>query len=290
MTSEEGAKQSSVQTFDESLRRIVTVQRLGIVMIIITVVLLFRPLFLPIRISPSTQDFYNRIEAIHPGQVVVFSSDMVPGDFLGGRRDIYKLVINDLIAKKAKILFHPTMPGWSGCTDQLKTITNLGTVVYGTDYVFMPYVAGEEMAWASFAADIKGFYKTDFYGADLNSLPMMTNVNSMRDVNLCVVQFGVFTWGEMFVRQWPTKYGVDMITMALASTIQNWYGTYVKGNLDLDLGFAEYESLRKVAGEHILRMDARNVNSLLIIGLIIVGTALYWASPTRQKARTAMGV
>jgi len=159
------------------------------------------------------------------------------------------------------------------------------------DYVFLPYSAGEEMAWAAFAADIHGFYKTDVYGKPLAELPMMANLRSMRDVNLCVVQYGIFTWGEMFMRQWPAKYGVDMICMALFSTLQAWYGTYVKGNLDLDLGFAEYQSLTKNPGEHILRMEARNVNSTMIIALVLIGTVVYWISrPAKREARTTLGV
>ena len=284
------SQQKAVSTFEDKFRKALTVQRLALIMVAITVFLLFRPLFLPMKIGFQTQDFYDRIEALKPGQVVVYSSDTGPADFLGGRRDIYKAVINHLIEKKVKILFHPTGAAWAGVTETLKQLTNLGTLKYGTDYVFLPFASGEEMAWASFAADMKGFYKTDVYGTTLSSLPMMANINSMTDVDLCVVQYGIFTWGEMFVRQWPTKYGVTMICMALFSTLQAWYGTYVKGNLDLDLGFAEYEKLRLIPAEHILRMEARNVVSLMIIGLILLGTVFYWVSGVRREARTVMGV
>jgi len=284
------SQQKAVSSFEEKFRKVLTVQRLALIIIAVTVFLLFRPLFLPMKIGFQTQDFYNHIEALQPGQVVVYSSDTGPSDFLGGRRDIYKAVINHLIEKNVKIIFHPTGAAWSGATELYKQLTDLRTLTYGTDYVFLPYVSGEEMAWASFAADMKGFYKTDVYGATLSSLPIMADINSLADVNLCVVQYGIFTWGEMFVRQWPTKYGVTMICMALFSTLQAWYGTYVKGNLDLDLGFAEYEKLRLIPAEHILRMEARNVVSLMIIGLVILGTIFYWASGVRREARTTMGV
>jgi hypothetical protein len=290
MTKEQSSGQKSVGTFDEALRKAITPQRMAIVMAAITIFLLFRPLFLPIKIGFQTQDFNARIEALKPGDVVVYSTDTVPGDFLGGRRDIYKAVINHLIEKHAKIIFHPTMPGWSGVVEPMIKITNLGTLTYGTDYIILPYASGEEMAWASFAADMKGFYQADFYGTALSSLPMMATINSFTDVDLAVVQYGVFTWGEMFVRQWPTRYGTPMICMALFSTLQAWYGNQVKGNLDLDLGFAEYEALRKIPGEHILRMEARNVVSLMVIGLIFVGTGLYWATGVRKGARTSLGV
>ena len=284
------SQQKAVSSFEEKFRKVLTVQRLALIIIAVTVFLLFRPLFLPMKIGFQTQDFYNHIEALQPGQVVVYSTDTGPADFLGGRRDIYKAVINHLIEKNVKIIFHPTGAAWSGATELYKQLTDLRTLTYGTDYVFLPYVSGEEMAWASFAADMKGFYKTDVYGATLSSLPIMADINSLADVNLCVVQYGIFTWGEMFVRQWPTKYGVTMICMALFSTLQAWYGTYVKGNLDLDLGFAEYEKLRLIPAEHILRMEARNVVSLMIIGLVILGTIFYWASGVRREARTTMGV
>jgi hypothetical protein len=278
-------------TLDERLRKVLTIRVMAVLIAVIAIFLLFRPLFLPMRLMYQTVDFYNRIEALKPGEIVVFSSDMGPGDLLGDRRDIYKAVINHLIEKGVKIIFHPTGADWSAATGMLKTITDLKNLRYGVDYVFLPYAAGEEMAWASFAADIHGFYKTDLYGTPLSELPMMVNVRSMRDVDLCVVQYGIFTWGEMFMRQWPAKYGVDMICLAAFSTLQGWYGTFVKGNLDLDQGFAEYEGLRKVAGEHILKMEVRNVVATLVIALVLVETALFWISrPAKVAPRTVLGV
>jgi len=37
-------------------------------------------------------------------------------------------------------------------------------------------------------------------------------------------------------------------------------------------------------------MEARNVVSLMVIGLIFVGTGLYWATGVRKGARTSLGV
>jgi len=275
-------------TIEERLRNAVTVRRLALVIMAITIFILFRPLFLPIRIGFQTIDFNNRIEALKPGDIVCFSQEFGPGTLLGERRDIYRALIDHLLAKKVKIVFHPTSTMWAAGVEALTKLSGLSKLTYGVDFVYLPYSAGEEVAWAAFAADIHGFFKTDVYGTPLSELPLMQNIRTLKDFDLLLVQYGIFTWGEMYIRQWPAKYGVPMITLAQYTTLQAWYGSYVLGNLDMDLGFAEYQSLNKVAGEHIIRMEVRNLIVTIVVGLVLVGTVLHWASrPARKEtART----
>jgi hypothetical protein len=272
----------------ESFLKTVTLRRMAFVMFVLTLILVFQPLFLPLRITYQTQDFYDRIEEVQPGDVIVISAEVGPGTLKGMDRDWWITLTQHLFERGAvKIIFHPTSPSWPGALAPMRLILKLddwGT--YGEDYVFLPYSAGEEVAWAAFAADIHGFFAADAYGTPLSQIPMLDDVRTMADVDLAIVRYGIFTWGEMFFRQWSAKYGVDTLAMAAFSTLASFYGSkeeggLVQGNLDLSRGWAEYEFLRKYPGEHFIILDVRNVTTTLTIALVIAGNISYWIMRNR---------
>jgi hypothetical protein len=272
----------------ESFLKTVTLRRMAFVMFVLTLILVFQPLFLPLRITYQTQDFYDRIEEVQPGDVIVISAEVGPGTLKGMDRDWWITLTQHLFERGAiKIIFHPTSPSWPGALAPMRLILKLddwGT--YGEDYVFLPYSAGEEVAWAAFAADIHGFFAADAYGTPLSQIPILDDVRTMADVDLAIVRYGIFTWGEMFFRQWSAKYGVDTLAMAAFSTLASFYGSkeeggLVQGNLDLSRGWAEYEFLRKYPGEHFIILDVRNVTTTLTIALVIAGNISYWIMRNR---------
>jgi hypothetical protein len=228
------------------------------------------------------------MEEVQPGDVIVISAEVGPGTLKGMDRDWWITLTQHLYERNVKIVFHPTSPSWPGALAPMRLILKLddwGT--YGEDYVFLPYSAGEEVAWAAFAADIHGFFAADAYGTPLSQIPILDDVRTMADVDLAIVRYGIFTWGEMFFRQWSAKYGVDTLAMAAFSTLASFYGSkeeggLVQGNLDLSRGWAEYEFLRKYPGEHFIILDVRNVTTTLTIAMVIVGNVSYWIMRSRE--------
>ncbi len=274
----------------ERFIKVVTLRRMAAVFFILVFILVFYPLLLPMRITYMTQDFYDRIEELQPGDKIVISAPISPGTLKGMDRDWWTVLTQHLFERgKVKLIFHPTDPSWQGAVDTFRTVLKFddwGT--YGVDYVFLPYSAGEEVAWAAFAADVHGFFAADVYGTPLSQLPMMNDIRTMADIDLAIVRYGIFTWGEMFFRQWSAKYGVDTLGMAALATLSAWYGSkeeggLVQGNLDLDRGWAEYEYLRHYGGEHLLVIDVRNVTTTITIVLVIAANITYFATRGREK-------
>lgn len=274
----------------ERFIRTVSLRRLAAVFFVLTIVLVFYPLLLPLRITYQTQDFHDRIEELQPGDTIVISAPVGPGTLKGMDRDWWITLTQHIFERgKVRIVFHPTDPSWDAALQPLRTILKLDEWgAYGVDYVFMPYSAGEEVAWAAFASDIHGFFASDAYGTPLSQIPMMNDIRTMADFDLAIVRYGIFTWGEMYFRQWSTKYGVDTLAMAAFSTLAAWYGSkeeggLVQGNLDLDRGWAEYEYLRGYGGEHLLVLDVRNVTTTLTIVLVVAANVSYFMTRGREQ-------
>ncbi len=274
----------------ERFIRTVSLRRLAAVFFVLTIILVFYPLLLPLRITYQTQDFHDRIEELQPGDTIVISAPVGPGTLKGMDRDWWITLTQHIFERgKVRIVFHPTDPSWDAALQPLRTILKLDEWgAYGVDYVFMPYSAGEEVAWAAFASDIHGFFASDAYGTPLSQIPMMNDIRTMADFDLAIVRYGIFTWGEMYFRQWSTKYGVDTLAMAAFSTLAAWYGSkeeggLVQGNLDLDRGWAEYEYLRGYGGEHLLVLDVRNVTTTLTIVLVVAANVSYFMTRGREQ-------
>jgi hypothetical protein len=274
----------------EDFLKLVTLRRMSAVLFILTFILVFQPIFLPLRITYQTQDFHDRIEEVQPGDTVVFSVPAGPGTMKGMDRDWLITLMNHLYERgDIKLVFHPTSGSWPAALKPFRDVLKLDEHwTYGENYVFLPYSAGEEVAWAAFAADIHGFFAADAYGTPLSQIPMMDDIRSMADVDLAIVRYGIFTWGEMFFRQWSAKYGVDTLGMAAFSTLASWYGSkeeggLVQGNLDLSRGWAEYEYLRGYPGEHFVILDVRNVTTTITIALVIAGNLSYWITRGRER-------
>jgi hypothetical protein len=274
----------------ERFIKTVTLRRMAAVFFILVFILVFYPLLLPLRVSGYTQDFYDRIEALEPGDKVVISAPIAPGTLKGMDRDWWWTLTRHLFEQgKVKLIFHPTDPSWQAAMLPFREVLKFdewGT--YGVDYVFLPYSPGEEVAWAAFAADVHGFFAADAYGTPLSELSIMDDIRTMADIDLAIVRYGIFTWGEMFFRQWSAKYGVDTLAMAAIATLSAWYGTkaeggLVQGNLDLDRGWAEYEYLRHYGGEHLLVIDVRNVTCTITIFLVVAANITYFMTRGREK-------
>lgn len=273
----------------ERFLRTVTLRRLAFVLFLITLILVFNPLFLPLRITYQTQDFYDRMEEITNDDYVVFSAPVGPGTLKGEDRDWWITVMEHLKELNPdKLVFHPTSENWPAALKPFREILGLDDVwTYGEDYVFMPYSAGEEVAWAAFASDIHGFFASDAYGTPLSQIPMMDDLRSMADFDLAIVRYGIFTWGEMYFRQWSAKYDIDTLCMAAFSTLASFYGTraeggLVQGNLDLRRGWAEYEFMRGYPGEHLIVLDVRNVTTTITIVMVVAGNLSYWMTRGRE--------
>lgn len=275
----------------ERFIQIVTLKRMSAVFFVLVMFLVFNPLFLPLRISYQTQDFYDRIEELQPGDTMIISAPVGPGTLKGMDRDWWITLMQHITERgKVRVIFHPTDPSWDAALQPMRTILKLdewGT--YGVDYAFMPYSAGEEVAWAAFAADVHGFFASDAYGTPLSQLPIMDTIHTMADFDLAICRYGIFTWGEMYFRQWSAKYGVDTLCMAALSTLSAFYGSkaeggLVQGNLDLFRGWAEYEYLRGYPGEHLIVLDVRNVTTTITIALVVAANLNYFYSRSRERA------
>jgi len=272
----------------------ITHKKLAFVIAALCVIIIIQPLFLPLTVSSIGQDFYDQVQTLEPGDIVMIAGGLSPGGF-NTARSFYKAMFNSIAERGAKFVMWSVLPefqpliGTKPSEDRQLQYCEwdiLYDFQYGIDYAYLPYAPGEETAMAAVAADIHATFSTDAYGTPLNQVPLLSGLHSLSDFDLAIFGAVSYTVPEMFVRQWPAKYGIPTITWSNYQLISAYYGKYILGCLDSTTGMAEMEYLTRTPGEYILRMDVRNVNVILTFILIAIGNIVNLQRRRRSREAT----
>lgn len=235
---------------------------------------------LPIPISGRTQAFLGEIDKLSEGDVILWGDSAASIGSYTGPREFWWALWDTIAERGIKVVYTCFDRGAPICAESAVSDNDLvgkWGYEYGTDYVIMPYTPGQEMAMASVAAE-DGFrktYTTDNRGTPIDQIPIFQEVRDLNDVDLVLIFYHQTEYGPMHVRQWCIKYDITGIVIGQFYAVGEFYGTYIKGNLDGGLAMAEFEYLTGYLGEEILKMTMRDLQSLLFIGMLFVGFAWY---------------
>lgn len=242
------------------------------VILIVAIIPVIRPLKLPVSTSPQTNDFYNVLNDVPPDGIIAFGVTLT-GPPTGLRSGYYSF-LSFMYSHDLKVIFIPLGIGGELACEYMATyggIVEEYDLQYGDDYVIMPFLSGEETAMAAIATNFRQAYTLDYRGTPIDSIPILDGINNFNDVDLAIAQYGIFTFGEMFVRQWAVNYE-PMLIMGQFYGIAPYYGTYVSGNLDASMtkAWAEWEYLVSIPGEELIRLDAQNLQGLVTIAMLYI--------------------
>ena len=249
---------------------------------------MLKPIGLPFSINEPSQKFFDKVEALKPGDVVLLSFDYSPSGSAQldpQARAVLKHVFSKEGVKVVTVAFWPSGPLFSD-----KFIAELdGThnKVYGEDYVSLGYIAGGETAISSVAKNIHQSFSVDRRGNKVSQIPMMKNIKSAADFNL-MISFSSGTPGiPEHIRQIVTVYGTPFVSgmnsVSVAGNTPFYNAGQMVGYLNGLRGAAEYEKLMGEAGPATASMDSLSFSHLTVIIFILLGNIAYFTSPDRKK-------
>lgn len=264
-----------LQTIDRRILYVLVVLSVGIP--------LLNPLGLPLTVSAETRTAYDKVnEYIQPGSVVVIAFEFIAGNW-AEMGPIAVAMTQHVFEKPDVRIVMLAMGREQGPLLAENTIAYIDTKekVYGEDYVNLGFYAGAEAAMASFASDIPGLVKMDYYGTPIDQLSVMDGLTDINDIDLFVCLWsGTPGWSE-YLRQWYTPYEIPVIggTLGINGPGAAPYvaAGQLKGLVVGLRGGAEYEKLINKPGEAISGMDAITTSHLLVIAFVIFGNIGYFA-------------
>jgi hypothetical protein len=261
-----------------------------LVVVILLIAPLLSPLALPIRVNPITRDFFNEIDNLPPGSVVLLEIDIESGlvgelgaatialgRHLFSKPDIKFIQVCFYRADAAIIFENTVLPAISEEDRNSKE--------YGVDWVNLGYIEGHETAMSALADDFL-FPNTDAYGNSLAEMEIFNEVRSMADVDLYAAV------GERVVyealRQMVVPYEKHAVAATMAMSVPDLMVYYnagiVKGIIPGLAGTAQYEYLIKKPGTALPSMDALSVAHIFLLLLITVTNIVYY---TRKQGGIA---
>lgn len=252
---------------------------------------IIQPLGMPLKLSESSKKYYDFIENLNPGSVVVWDSSIGLSIWYNtgpGEIATFQHILKQVREKGVKFIALSTSSTAEGAAIIRRILTEYADtsgLQYGVDYVDLGWIPGVEATEAGIVKDFQSTIKTDYKGTPIRELPIVRDIRGAGDIDVLGFSCGgtIDTW----MRQWaPTK--IPIITNQLALTMPLNMPYVDKGMITAYIadqrGAAEYENLLGMKGMATSFIDTQNMVHIYAIAIVVV-TSLW--SVTKLKSKVA---
>ena len=249
---------------------------------------LFFPLGLPIRATNATQRVYDAVEEIEPNSKVLVSFEYGPST----KPEIHPMaiaILRHLFTNNQKVYVTCLWPdGQFMAEDALTEIAEQEFgLTYGEDYVLLGFRPGNEAVVKGLVSNLRKLYTTDARGTLVDQIPMMANVNKVKDFDFIFSASAGYPGTIEWVQYAADPTGVPMSTGTTSIQVNDVMpyvqSGQVKGILAGMPGAAEYEALIGSPGIGTSGMDAQSIAHLVIVIFIVFGNITYFIETRRAK-------
>lgn len=244
------------------------------------------PIGMPVQVSEESRGFYDHIEDLEAGDIVLFSFDY-EGDVMAELNPMSIAALRHLFRQGVRVVSVTMYAGGTGIAQDILEMTaaEFGKQ-YGTDYVFLGYNPDWSGTMLRLGESFKATYPADQFGKSTRELPLMQEVENYDDIALLVSIAGS-ALSEYWAIWAGGRYGVTVVsgnTAIQAILIYPYYNAgQIPGFLGGLKGAAEYERLVDIPGLGIKGMDAQSVAHLLMLSFIIIGNLGYFLSRRHER-------
>lgn len=245
--------------------------------VLAVIIPIVKPLDLPVKITPNTQNVYNEINALKEGDRVLLSFDYDPAS-APELQPMAKAVVRHCFRKNLKVIAVALWPQGpmmaKNAFEDLTGEVEFRHKVYGRDFVNLgvkpSYVATVKGLGESF----EGVFPSDFNGRPFADLEIMKGVKSYKDIHLIFSlttgSAGIGTYVTIANAQYGSK-----VTGGCTAISSLEYYPYLQSKQLLGLveglkGASEYEKLVGKPALATAGMDVQAVVHMLLIGFIIL--------------------
>jgi hypothetical protein len=252
----------------------------------------------PEEVSVNTRMVFDAIESLPDGSKVLLSYDFDPASE-GELLPMAQAFTRHCSIKGHKQYYMCLWPLGSPMIDKsLATIREeYPDMVYGEDYIKFDYKAGGEVVIRVIGTDLRAMFPLDSKGSSLDVIPMTKNIKNIQDMDLIIN----VSAGDPGTKQWvqfaATPYDITTVsgcTGVQAPQMYPYIPKQLAGVLGAIKAAAEYEEIlddhyqsikeNGKAQEAKRRMGPQLVAHSLMIGLIILGNWIFFASRKRGQA------
>ncbi|MCS7265975.1 MAG: hypothetical protein NZ805_14225 [Armatimonadetes bacterium] len=243
---------------------------------------------LPVIPTLPTQKFYEAVEKVPKGKVVIVAADFDTGTE-GENGPQVQAVLEHLMRRRIPfVIIGVAIQGPQLVQSYADSLAKKYGYQYGRDYVNLGYIAGGQPALERFCRSIWQMIPKDAKGTALTEIPMMRKVRSANDIALVaeftgagVLDYYIQTfWGQFKV---PLAQGCTGI---IGPEQFPYLATGQLSGLMVGLkGAAEYEALLNLQKEGYRRMMPQSMGHIIALLLILLGNLGMWLTYRRRQLR-----
>jgi hypothetical protein len=246
------------------------------------------PLGLPLLTGQMSQDWYDTIDELPEGSVVLFDIGFGSGGYPslgpGTIAAFHQIFENDLklvimATQLEGTLMYPLI------MDSVRPEQNYG-VVYGEDYVFIGYIAGTQTAMAGVLGDLHSLVTNDYQGNPISGMSLMDDVGGSDDFALVAYVTTSGDVAEGWVYQASSQYNMVVCGGCLSmmtTSIKPYYDSgQLAGIMDGIKGAADLEFLTGHPGDAIVSSDILTFTQSLVLIFIVVGNVSWYMSRNEE--------
>jgi len=265
--------------------KIITDDRIGYLLIILLIVTAsYVSINITGEIHPAARGFYNAIEALKPGDMVIIQSEvrtMMAWEFYAAGTAGVKRILE----KGANIIWYSVYDE-AQMNDIILFNELFGSPfqknpMYGERFIYLGYVPFSVSSVYQMAVSLRSIRPTDFFGKSLDDFPISKNVDSAGDFQLC---YGISRPQELMPPYWMEQ-GVPVICAGdsgYSEFIKDYNSGILAGLLaGVKFGYA-YEQMIGEPGKSF-----RFNTSMIFLSLLqifgIIGINVVWLSQRKLK-------
>jgi hypothetical protein len=242
---------------------------------------------LPVYVTKEVKAVYDRIDTLTPGTVVMIPCEYDPAT-MAELRPMAHALFRHCFAKNLKILTCVLqIEGVTLVKDDLALIAAEYDKTYGVDYVFLGYKPYPNIVILNMGENFRKPFPRDYYGTELDSLPMMKGVVNYSSCAL-IVNINATSGADYWINYANGRYKAPLALGVTAVSATDYYTFLASGQIFGLMGglkgAAEYEKLINHNAAATKAMNVQSIAHSVIVVFIIIGNIAYFASRRRKKA------
>jgi hypothetical protein len=246
-----------------------------------------RPIGFSIVPSREVISFHAAIDALDEGAIVYFAADLDPGS-QAELLPMMQAFAHQVGRKKLRVVaasLWPAAPPLAEAVLNDILVDEYG-YTYGTDFVNLGFKEGREAVMVTVAESVPAAFPSDYYGAPVETLSLMSEVGSFADIALLVNISAGYPGTKEWIQQVQGRYSIDLVSGCTAVSAPEYYpyiqADQLQGLLGGLAGAAEYEALMEMPGTATLGMDSQSLGHIAVIAFILAGNVLHLLGRRRE--------
>jgi len=248
---------------------------------IVTFVPILAYIRVPVNITYEVEAVYRKIDSLPAGTVVMVPMEFGPST-MAEMQPMATAVLRHCFSRDLKVISTAMQIEGVILNEQVlrETAAEYGRN-YGTDYVFLGYKPYPDLVILNMGENFRKPFPRDYYGNELDSLPMMAGVNHYSNV-ACIINLNATSGVDYWINYANGRYGAEL-ALGVTAVIATDYYAFLQSKQIFGLigglkGAAEYERLigrpKDIANRS---MTSVSVAHVFIILFIVIGNMAVFA-------------